>query len=316
MQLYLGIDGGGSKTTCAVCDASGRVLGIHVGESINYYALGMEKARENMQTSILTLQRKCITPVFRSVFIGMSALNTRATPRELAAFTRNSMEADIVDMDSDLFIALQAGGIPGELCVVIAGTGSMVAARTQQGDILTAGGWGHTLGDEGSGYWLALEGIKAAIRGQENKNVKTQLTQAVLSHYNITDMSALIDLFYDPPMEKKQIAAFAPQVCLLAQKGDAAAQRVLERGAAGLAETARVLLQKLPQSTPLFTWGGIFEHCAAFGDLFAGELEREVRLLPNPPVAGALFAALAQDGITLTPEIRQNFQETWQVQAI
>jgi len=301
--LFLGIDGGGSKTTLRVCDGKGALLAETVGESINYYALGMEKARENMRESIRALLDNLHIERFTSAFIGMSALAGRATAEDLTAFTEGVIPADFVEMDSDLFIALEAAQQDGPLCVVIAGTGSMAVARDANGEIRTAGGWGHTLGDEGSGYFLALEGIKAAIRGGEGSASETALTEAVLAQYEVPDCFALIDLFYDPPMEKKQIAAFAPQVCRLAQEGDSVAQRILARGAAELAATTAVLLRKLPRETPVFIWGGIFEHVAFMRELFGAALEkllpnkkREIRLLPNPPVYGAVLAAMELGG--------------------
>ncbi len=290
-ELFLGVDGGGSKTSCLVCDREGNELAAHVGESINYYALGLESARVNMRECIRALQSGLNEAEFTAAFIGMSALNGRATQQELHAFCDGIIPAKRMDMDSDLFIALEAAQAEGAAMVVISGTGSMAVARDEAGQILTSGGWGHTLGDEGSGYWLALHGIQAAIRGQEGSAAETALTKAVLEHFGIMKIEALIDLFYDPPMEKAHVAAFAPEVCRLAGEGDSVACVILERGANELAETARVLCKKLPANTPIHVWGGIFEHVALFRALFSRALEQKIALLPNPPVMGAVEAA-------------------------
>jgi len=305
MNYYLGIDGGGSKTTAAVCDETGRLCAKVLGDSVNYYALGLKKARANMAALLDSLQEEREVKRYRAAFIGMSALNGRATPEELRAFTEGILPADKAEMDSDLYIALELMRRDGLACVVVCGTGSMAAARDGSGQIVTTGGWGHLLGDEGSGYAVALAGMRAAIRGAEGSGPPTALSEALLWHFQIQTLRELIPLVYDPPIEKKEIAAFVPAVSRVAEEGDAVARSILEAGARDLAVTALALLKRFPKEIPIGLWGGIFERDPVFRELFTEALGAEgyanAFLLPQPPVAGALLAALRLDGRDLGP---------------
>jgi N-acetylglucosamine kinase-like BadF-type ATPase len=173
MRYFLGIDGGGTKTTAVVSDSAGRILCCCEGDSINYYAIGLEKARENMKKVISSIAEECGIGYFDGAFVGMSALNCRADEKELRAFTSGVIDAAKTDMDSDLYVALEALLEKGECAVAISGTGSMAIARDKKGEISCIGGWGHILGDEGSGYCIALDAIRAAIRAYEGSEPQT-----------------------------------------------------------------------------------------------------------------------------------------------
>lgn len=313
-MLFLGLDGGGSKTTALVCDETGAVQACAVGGSINYYGVGMPRARENLQKIMQTLKQKNGIDSYAAAFIGMSALNTRATKAELCRFADGILTAEKLEMDSDLYIALQALSQTGPACVIVSGTGSMAAARLADGRLSTSGGWGHLLGDEGSGYAIALAGIQAGVRALQGSAPATGLAQAVLGQYGTASLDGLVELFYDPPMEKSRIAAFAAQVCTLAGQGDSAAANIVNEQASLLANTAQVLLRQLPQNTPVGLWGGLFEHHKNYRELFAGLLQKAggaaAALLPCPPQMGALFAALSLQNIPVTPQLRDTVLRT------
>ncbi|MBQ6862764.1 MAG: hypothetical protein IJO14_00860 [Clostridia bacterium] len=292
-RFFLGIDGGGTKTTALVGNADGNIVLQAVGKTINYCAVGMEKARENMRLLLADIEKQTGINHYAGVFIGMSALFGRATEEETAAFCDGVFSADNIVMDSDLYIALAATAEKGAAAVGICGTGSMTCGRTEDGKIITKGGFGYLLGDEGSGFRIAQDGLFEAVRAAENAGAPTALTQAALDFWKTQNAAGLVDVFYDPPMERNEIAKFAPVVIQTAQQGDAVAMAVVSRQAALFADTANALLRELPQGIPFYVYGGIFEHNPLFRQLFAEHLDgNEVILLPNTPAQGALLAAI------------------------
>ena len=300
MRYYLGIDGGGSKTTAALCDEHGAVLASFVGKGVNYHAIGMEAARRNLGEIMENLFRQAGAVPLQSVFIGHSALSDRASPAQVAAFCTGIVPCVNITMDSDVFIGLAAMETEGSAALVISGTGSMAAGRTADGAILHTGGWGYLLGDEGSGFRMALDALRAAVRGAEGSGEKTLLTEALFSHFHIKDLDAVIARFYDPAPARSEIAAFAPTLFACANAGDAAALLIIKKHAALLADTAAALLRQLPAGTPLGLWGGVFEHASLFRDLFAGNLlcrfpQTKAALLKKPPVCGALALAMREN---------------------
>ena len=177
-RVFLGIDGGGTQTTAVLFDENGRFLAQSVSGSINTNSNTIDAVRRNLKNLIQEIGTKAHRSRFTSVFIGSSALNTAATERQLLDLTDGIIEADSIGMDSDLFIALQAMDCPGSCAVAICGTGSMAVGRNKNGQVFCKGGYGHLLGDEGSGYAIALSALRAAIRGSEGSAEKTTLEDA------------------------------------------------------------------------------------------------------------------------------------------
>lgn len=313
-RYYLGADGGGTKTTVRVSDSKGKIVAEVVGGSINFYSEGMERARENMANIIAELKVNNPDIEIYSAFIGMSALYKRATEKECADFFTGVIDAPYAFMDSDLFIALEAMGLEGECAVMICGTGSMIAGRKKDGSIIVKGGYGYILGDEGSGYNLGLAGIKRGVAAFEGAKSPTALVDAIREYYKVEDLHELIDIFYDPPMERSAIADFARVVFKCAESGDKAAIELVKFEAEEAALTAAALLREFDEPISLGVYGGMFQHHKIYTDFFTDKLNsiiatKEIKLLPMPPVNGAILAALRESGTEITDEILNNLKE-------
>ncbi|MCL2494880.1 MAG: hypothetical protein FWE98_04395 [Oscillospiraceae bacterium] len=290
MHYFLGIDGGGSDTRAVLTGARGEAVAFAGAGSLNYRSVGLDNARRSLQS----IMEQFNFPV-HAAFIGNAALSVPAPEEELRALCGGILEPEYLAMDSDLFIALEAMDVQGPCAVAIAGTGSMAAGRAgEAGHILTMGGWGWLLGDEGSGFHVAWEGIRAGLRGLESSGPQTALSEALCRHYGVrlTSPEELIDLFYGPPKEPREIAAFAREVL---QCEDQIARGIVSRCAASFAETVRALLRNLPDKTKLGLWGGMFQNSAAYREAFCAALGREADLLPVAPEWGAVRAAMKLD---------------------
>ena len=314
-QLFLGVDGGGSKTTAVVFDETGNFVCSYVGESINYYSIGLDSARANMAQIVAEIGKTAGCESFRGAVIGMSALGEKATDEELEAFASGVIEADSIYMDSDLYIAMQALNARNECAVVISGTGSMVTARKADGEMIHAGGWGHILGDEGSGYCIGLDAIKAAIASYEGYGEKTELYEECLSFFEIDNIYDLIGLFYDKGVSRKKVAAFAVNVRVLAATDDKVSYEILESGAKKLSKTVLSLIKDFPKELPIGLWGGIFQHSQLYTGIFTQELEKEgfenVKLLSFTPEIGAVFAAYRFAGVEINEAVLENITNSY-----
>ena len=164
MPYYLGIDGGGTKTTCAVGDESRLLASATAGPS-NIVRVGEAQTRESLQHSV---RQACaaagITPgqISRTCVGGSGA----ARP-ELAAIVRGFLAEILsspIDVVGDMQIALEAAFGTGPGVIVIAGTGSIAYGRDHAGNTARAGGWGFAIGDEGSAHWIGREAVRAVLR--------------------------------------------------------------------------------------------------------------------------------------------------------
>lgn len=310
-KFYLGVDGGGSKTTAVVFNEKGEFICKACGESINYYSVGIENARKAMSDIIESMPQKS----FDCAVIGMSALNERATHEETERFCGGIINSKKIIMDSDLYVALEAMDENGECAVVISGTGSMALHRNADGLIRHAGGWGYILGDEGSGYSIGLSGIKAAIRSYENCGEKSALIDECLRYFSTENIYDLIDLYYDKTVSRKVTAAFAKNVISLAEKGDKTAQLIVEAEAKLLSETVISLLDGSNKDIPIGLWGGIFQHNKYFSDIFTNYLRKSsfqnIKLISFTPEVGAIFACIKSENSENLDIIKENISSTY-----
>lgn len=315
-KYYLGVDGGGSKTTAVVFNEKGEFICKACGESINYYSVGIENARKAMADIISNLSQKS----FDCAVIGMSALNERASEEETDRFCGGIIESKKIIMDSDLYVALEAMDESGECAVVISGTGSMALHRNSDGEITHAGGWGYILGDEGSGYSIGLSGIKAAIRAAEGSEEKTELIEECLDYFSTDNIYDLIDLYYDKTVSRKITAAFAKNVISLAESGDKTADEIVRNEAKQLSKTVSALLTDAKRDIPIGLWGGIFQHNKYFCNIFTDFLDACgfscVKLINFTPEVGAIFACYKSENIEIVDILKENILSTYKQQSM
>lgn len=310
-SYFLGVDGGGSKTTAVVFNEKGEFICGACGESINYYSVGIDAARLAMKNIIENLSVK----KFRCAVIGMSALNERASLQETERFCSEIIDSESVIMDSDLYVALEAMDISGECAAIISGTGSMAVCRNADGSMRHTGGWGYILGDEGSGYSIGLAGIKAAIRASEGCAQETSLLAECLDYFSISNIYDLIDLYYEKKVSRKKTAAFARLVSKCCENGDKIAESILINEAEELSKTALGLLKNKNRDIAIGLWGGVFQNNMFFRHEFTDIMSRNgftnVKLISFTPEIGAIFAGYKNSGVEIVDIIKENITETY-----
>jgi N-acetylglucosamine kinase-like BadF-type ATPase len=210
---------------------------------------------------------------------------------------------------NDALIALEAGigSAPG--IVIVAGTGSIAYGRDGAGRAACAGGWGHLLGDEGSGYWLGRQALHAVVRASDGRGPATTLTARLFAHFGITQSRDLVHEVYYRLSQPSAIAALSGIVHTAAADGDAVASGILDAAAeelvvAGLAVAGRLGLE----ACPVLLAGGVLRVSPMLSSRVTGRLSQAlphatVGLLQGEPVGGAVLLAIAlAEGRAVIPE--------------
>ena len=249
--LFLGLDGGQSSTTALIGDESGRVIGTGTGGPCN-----QAQATGNAVRSALA-QAGLKEATFEAACFGFSG---GFADKEAAA--RQTVSAKRYAFTHDAFIALvgATGGEPG--VVAIAGTGSIAFGRNAAGQTARAGGWGHAFGDEGGGFDIVRQALRAALRHEEGWGPKTALQEALLAATGAADANDLLHRFYTAAYPKDRVASFAELVDEIARAGDPAARDILNGAAQSLATFAAAVRGQLFQAGDAVTVsyiGGVFQ---------------------------------------------------------
>jgi len=299
VPYYLGIDGGGTKTTCAVGDDA-RLLAAATSGPSNIVRVGEAQTRESLMQAVL---QACAAAGIRPEQVVRTCVGGAGAARpEMAAIVRRILSeilASPIDVMGDMEIALEAafGDHPG--VVVNAGTGSFAYGRNDVDQILRAGGWGFEIGDEGSAHWIGRAAISTVLRASDrdgDRCASSPLAKALCKTWGV---SSLLDLARAansiPPPD---FAALFPAV---AATDDELAREVLGKAGRELGDVAAVVIRRLfgedeHGSVPVAMIGGVFRHAALVREAFYNELQlvaSRAQVMPQvvDPVEGALRMA-------------------------
>jgi N-acetylglucosamine kinase-like BadF-type ATPase len=307
MPTYvLGVDGGGTKTTAIVLDRDGAVLGRGQAGPSNRYAVGDATAGEELRRAIqAALQSASVTSAdVRTICLGMAGADRPGDAAAVAAMVRGVLPASAVQVHNDAVIAL-AGGV-GRLygVVLIAGTGAIAYGVDAHGHSRRASGWGHLLGDEGSGHDIGLRALRAVLRAHDGRGPATALTSLVLSAWKLDRPENLIGLVYAPDFPRRRIASLLPLVDEAAGAGDAVAGALLASAGQELGQAACAVIRGLGMQQEAFEVvlaGGAFQT----RHFLRGAVEATVHALApgavlieprHEPAMGAALLALRAEG--------------------
>src|SRR5581483_2400367 len=297
----LGIDAGGTKTVCLLADERGAIVSEGRGPGANLHTAGelaLEKVlHEVMETA---LGDRPIAPA--AICIGMAGVDREDEARTVRAIMRRLGHRSRVVVVNDALIALVAGAGGDAGIVIIAGTGSIVYGRNAAGEAARAGGWGHMIGDEGSGYWIGREALASVMRAADGRGPATELSGEILSHFGVDDVSRLPRIVYDREAPRAAVAELGPLVQRIADAGDAVATRILERAADELVLAAGSVASRLEMRGDPFTFflaGGAFRVVPRLMADVERRLEEvapraTARRLDVEPAMGAVWLALAE----------------------
>ncbi len=294
MTYYLGIDGGGTRTTAAVSDEKGNILFKAIGKSINFYSVGMEMARENLKAVINDIYKNIGEIEFESAFIGCSALDNEATEKTINALCDGIIKAEKIGMNSDVYVALASSGEDKCRIVAICGTGSIVTGIDENGNVKTKGGWGHIFGDEGSAYSIAVNALKASAMLYDEGKI-TPLVKKAEEFFGVEDFRNAIDKIYSPETTKDVLAGFSVEVGEIAE-ADFVAKTVIINEAHFFSKTVLALLNEMKTCTLLSLYGGVFQNNELFRTSFIEDIKEfhsnlKIEMLTLPPEEGALKIA-------------------------
>ena len=263
-KCYLGVDGGGSKTLAVIVNERGEEIGRGLADGANYNSIGLEAAVEHIHTAVNQAVRtaRCALPIHKA-WLGLAGIDRQADYELLFPHLRELAEQVRLTNDAELLLAglEKAVGV-----VLISGTGSIALGRDATGRKARSGGWGHILGDEGSGYVIAQQALQAVVRSSDGRGPQTALRERILQAWNLQNTDELIGEVYGEP-DKAKIAGLSSCVMMTARAGDQVAAAILQQAARELAQAVHAVCQQLEfsgQEIPLALGGGLLMNEADF----------------------------------------------------
>lgn len=247
MRYVIGIDGGGTKTALKLADEKGNILLENEGGPCNINSME-EVYVKNMLKELIedTLTKTCIKMEdIKVLCIGTAGVDRPSDKKIIEKIIKNLGFSGKIIVTNDGEIALFGGVGEDEGVIVISGTGSICYGRNKKGEIKRAGGWGHIIGDEGSGYYIGINAINYIAKAYDGINEKTIMTDLILDYLNLEGPQDLIDYIYRSGAGKSEIASLARLVDEAYKKGDIAAKKILLKAAFELFLCAKAVIYNL-----------------------------------------------------------------------
>jgi N-acetylglucosamine kinase-like BadF-type ATPase len=303
-RLFLGVDGGGTKTRFALLDEERRLLADTTLGTTYHPEVGIEGVREVLACGVADVLARAAIDAGRitHAFFGLPGHGEDSvlTP-VLDAMPRSILGHDRYAVDNDM-VCGWAGSLGAEDGInIVAGTGS-IGYGQRRGRAARAGGWGEAFSDEGSAYWIAMQGLNVYSRMSDGRLPRGPLHALINEALQLSqDLDLCARIYGDNARTRGEMAQLSTLVTKAAEAGDAAARDIFARAAIELAQIAEALRRRLefaPGETVRISYSG-----GAFG---AGELLltplREAlrkqdpafalcRPLHEPHVGAALYAA-------------------------
>lgn len=305
-NVFLSIDGGGTKTEALLADTGGNIWGIGRAAGSNPFSVGKEAACKN------------VTDAINSALLAERAKDVNAAWLFIPGFSQClplMLPFETIFLGDDAAAYYGAIGEPNGIAV-LAGTGSFAVSYDECGQMTSVGGWGHMLGDEGSGYDVGRRAVRHVLKEYDEGKAASDLSKAVLTHYQTDAACNLVRAIYRAGCDRQHMARLCLVVGKYAKAGDADALEIVEATSLALCELAVMLKVRLRIGTvPVALTGGV----AGLGEVLLRSFETHVcaagltfRLAKYPPsIGGILYAYSKMTGRAASVTLAESYYKSY-----
>jgi len=260
MDYLLGFDCGATNSEAAVADVEGNILSSLIGKPANFLVIGSSKASENILSLIKECKEKlnCEYENIKSIVIGAAGAGREEDATKLKNALLNSaskygITIKLLKVIGDAQIALEGAFPNNSGAIVIAGTGSIIYGKDENGKIYRSGGFGRIVGDEGSGYSIGRKAIQYVAKFYDGCGEKTDIVNSFANKYDINSSEKLLKKVYK---ENFDIASVAELVLDSASRDDKTALTILNEESDELILQIQALMKKMNVSKMNISFAG------------------------------------------------------------
>ncbi|MED4907934.1 BadF/BadG/BcrA/BcrD ATPase family protein [Brevibacillus centrosporus] len=314
----LAVDGGGTKCLAVLVERSGQEVGSGRSGSCNYQGSGEEAAARELMQAISQALGEALThypnvpstpsaewEVECAVF-GIAGLDTEHDRQVITGMVQRVLQQLHVHVrhlivENDGFAALlgATGGKPGIL--VIAGTGSIAFGVNDAQETSRAGGWGHRVGDEGSGYWIGKRAIVAVLKAADGRGAPTLLKDLLLPFIGLSRVDELFNWTYGSFYSVDKVGELSVLVSQAADQGDPVALEILQDAGEELFLAVRAVIEALHMKDKpfqLILQGGVLQNDDRVREIVIDRVNRYassavIENAQNDPIYGVIAKGLA-----------------------
>ncbi len=311
--MYLGVDGGGTKTALVLVDGDGNIRATHLAPGSYYLTIGIDALGTLLAEGVAATLAKASVRAedVDFAFFGLPAFGEDSSLiGALAQLPRRCLPPDAFLCGNDMICGWAGSLLCRDGISIVAGTGSICYGE-RGGVIARSGGWGELFSDEGSAYWIACRGLNLFSRMSDGRAARGPLYEIVRQSLNLTDdLDVCAHVFSRLGGDRARIAQLCKLVTQAARAGDRQSLAIVRQAAVELAlmvdATCRQLEFAAGEPVPVSYSGGVFDNVGALllehftASLHAHRPGYQVSEPVLPPAIGAALYAAKRHGRPLT----------------
>jgi glucosamine kinase len=281
MDIFIGVDGGGTSCKIRIENAAQKVLGVALGGPANIARHKPSQVWHNIQSAIervLTPLSLSLSPADHEIHIAFGLAGQGVVTAERQFLAGLPVFKTILSMsDAEAAFAGAHGAADGD--VIIVGTG-IIGYQKIAGSLHQVNGWGFPHSDEGSGAWLGCEAVRLSLQSMDGRVAKSHFSSAILQHIS-SQGSSLIE--WVNAAGASEFASLVPLIVKLSHEADSSAQRLLQCAAEEVSAIAHVFSTRQTQSCALL--GGVAPYLQPW---LSAELQSRLMTPKKDAAAGAI----------------------------
>lgn len=315
-NFFLGFDGGQSHTEAVVADEFGNILGRGEGRGIDHAEKidGYEQLKDIVLQTVSSALNIPVSEFSQSFIAAHFGMTGGSDYKE--KLIRKIINAQYLTIGHDATTALFGATAGKGGIVVISGTGSFIYGENEKGENARAGGLGYVFSDEGSGFWLAAQIIRLAVKEQDGVIENIGLEKLILDYFQVEKIRELTTAFYNEKVTRGEIAGFAKKIQQEAFAGNKILKDQIKFGSECLVENVKAVAKnlKFEKDFPVCGVGGMFRGELLqkfFGEALAKELPEANFIKPRfNPTIGALLLAYRSANVEITETLLRNLEKS------
>ncbi|HCV43286.1 MAG TPA: hypothetical protein DGH68_07360, partial [Bacteroidetes bacterium] len=228
--LVIGVDGGGTKTIALAADPSGNILARRESGASNVNVVGLDGTARSLHRVITECcdDVRCPPDELTSIVLALAGAGDDVVRQRISdavneLFAQEGRKPLPISVESDSRAALEGAFDGGPGVVIVAGTGSIVIGKTDRGAVLTVGGWGRILGDEGGGFFIGREALRSLALHLDRRGEATKLEDKLAEKFQWRTRADIIRAVYQ---EQVDLSRLAPIVLEAAAQNDIVSQKI------------------------------------------------------------------------------------------
>ncbi|MGL5329209.1 MAG: N-acetylglucosamine kinase [Peptostreptococcaceae bacterium] len=277
-MYYIGIDGGGTKTTFTLINKEGLKIEQYTTGTTHYEQIGFDGIEKVVTegVNILLSNNNLSKSNIEGIFLGLPGYGEVKSVKKQIEELVAKMFSDIkYAIGNDVEVGL-AGSLAGKNGInIVSGTGSIALGKDSSGEYARCGGWGDFIGDEGSAHWIGKKTLEVFSKEADGRLEKLDLYFKIKEKLNFVDDFDIIDFVYNKiNKDRGKIAEFSSICYESALQGDKNAVKVFEEAAYELSLLVKMIVKKLNFEEEILVSysGGVFKS----EDLILNPLNKEL----------------------------------------